>query len=186
MRFSVAAVGGCLRNSNVTMMEEVVTIGDTIVRPARPDEMEHAASLRAAMAHEMGRTWDTDHPGWRQRYARYFRGKQERGGSQMFYAQRSGEIVGMAAFSLLDEYRVAVFGRPRGFVNSVYVVPALRKRGIATALMRAGIGWLRQRGCEIVRLHTSDEARTLYASLGFVPGREMELNLGEALADRDH
>jgi GNAT superfamily N-acetyltransferase len=167
-------------------MEQVLTIGDIIVRPARPDEMEHAARLRAAMAHEMDRTWDSDHPGWRRRYAEYFRAKQERGGCQMFYAQRSGEIVGMAAFSLLDEYRVAVFGRPRGFVNSVYVVPALRKRGIATALMGAGIGWLRKRGCEIVRLHASEEARTLYASLGFVPGREMELSLGETAVDREH
>lgn len=148
-----------------------------VVRPAELAEIEAAAELRATMAREMNHDWDAEHPGWRDGFIRFFHDKQARGDAQMFYADRGGEIVGMAAFSVLDEYRVAAFGKPRGWVNSVYVVPSLRRRGIARAMMSAGIEWLRGRGCVMVRLRSSEEGRALYQLLGFVSGSEMELDL---------
>ena len=148
-----------------------------IVRPASLDEIGAAAHLRAIMAREMGNDWDAAHPGWRDGFVQFFRNKQAGGDAQLFYAERAGEIVAMAAFSVLDEYRAAAFGQPRGWVNSVYVVPALRRCGIAKELMRCGLDWLRRRGCVMARLRTSDDGRPLYESLGFAPGTEMELNL---------
>jgi GNAT superfamily N-acetyltransferase len=147
------------------------------VRPAELDELNTAADLRAMMAREMDSDWDTEHPGWRAGFVQFFRAKQSRGDAQLFYADRAGEVVGMAAFSVLDEYRAAAFGKPRGWVNSVYVLPSLRRQGIARELMRAGIDWFRRRGCVMARLRTSDEGRALYETLGFVEGREMELEL---------
>jgi GNAT superfamily N-acetyltransferase len=149
----------------------------TEIRPARLDEIGVAAALRALMAREMDGDWDAEHPGWRDGFVRFFRDKQARGDAQLFYAEREGEIVGMAAFSVLDEYRAAAFGQPRGWVNSVFVVPDVRRRGIARRLMLAGLEWFRQRGCVMARLRTSDEGRPLYETLGFVEGREMELEL---------
>ena len=147
------------------------------VRAAELHELETAAALRATMAREMDRDWDSEHPGWREGFVRFFREKQARGDAQLFYAERDGAIVGMAAFSVLDEYRAAAFGKPRGWVNSVYVLPPLRRHGIARELMRAGLVWMRERGCVMARLRTSDEGRPLYESLGFVEGTEMELEL---------
>jgi len=150
---------------------------DVVVRPAGLTEIGVAAELRAMMAREMGNSWDEEHPGWREGFAQFFHDKQQRGDAQLFYAEREGEIVGMAAFSVLDEYRAAAFGKPRGWVNSVYVIPALRRRGIAKELMLAGLEWLRRRGCVMARLRTSDDGQRLYEMLGFVMGREMELDL---------
>lgn len=151
--------------------------GDVVVRRAELAEIDAAAELRAIMAREMDTDWDAEHPGWRDGFVQFFRDKQARGDAQLFYAQRGDEIVGMAAFSVLDEYRAAAFGKPRGWVNSVYVIPPLRRRGIARELMLAGLDWLRSRGCVMARLRTSDEGQPLYETLGFVAGREMELHL---------
>jgi GNAT superfamily N-acetyltransferase len=153
-------------------MDSAVTI-----RPARLEELDVAGNLRASMAEEEGLRWDHDSPGWRARYVEFFRRKQRLGDAQLFYAQHEERIVGMAAFSVLDEYRAAAFGQPRGWVNSVFVIAEFRRRGIARELMRAGIEWMRRRGCIMARLRTSDEGERLYETLGFVRGREMELRL---------
>ncbi len=148
-----------------------------VVRPAALEELDIAGDLRASMATEDGLRWDDESPGWRARYVRFFRQKQASGDAQLFYAEHDGEIVGMAAFSVLDEYRAATFGQPRGWVNSLFVVPKWRRHGIARELMQAGLAWLRRRGCVIARLRTSDEGERLYEQLGFTYGREMELPL---------
>jgi GNAT superfamily N-acetyltransferase len=148
-----------------------------IVRPARLEEFANVGRLRNVMADEEGLRWSRDHPGWQQRYAEYFRAKQERGLAQVFFAVRGEEIVGMAAFSLLDEYRVVALDQQRGWVNSVFVLPELRRRGIARRIMELGIAWLRERGCVKARLRTSDDGEPLYVAMGFVRGREMELDL---------
>jgi aminoglycoside 6'-N-acetyltransferase I len=83
----------------------------------------------------------------------------------------------MAAFSVLDEYRAAAFGRPRGFVNGVFVEPQWRRRRVARRLMERGLQWLKERGCVMARLRTSEAGRGLYESLGFATGSEMELDL---------
>jgi GNAT superfamily N-acetyltransferase len=152
-------------------------IDGVVVRSARLSEIGAAAELRAGMAREMGHDWDAEHRGWRDGFVQFFHDKQARGDAQLFYAERGDEIVGMAAFSVLDEYRAAAFGQPRGWVNSVYVIPSLRRRGIAKKLMEAGLDWMRKRGCVTARLRTSDEGRPLYELLGFTPGTEMELDL---------
>jgi GNAT superfamily N-acetyltransferase len=147
------------------------------VRAAALEELHVAGELRREMAREEGVAWDRESPGWHERFAAYFRAKQERGDSQVFFAVSGDRVVGMAAFSLMDEYRVAALGQRRGWVNSVFVVPEYRRRGIALALMNAGLDWLRERDCVKVRLRTSDDGQALYERLGFVRGREMERSL---------
>lgn len=148
-----------------------------VVRAAALNELEIAGDLRASMATEDGLRWDDESPGWRARYVAFFRKKQAAGDAQLFYAEHGGEVIGMGAFSVLDEYRAAAFGQPRGWVNSVFVAPKWRRHGIARELMHAGLAWLRGRGCVIARLRTSDEGEHLYRQLGFAYGREMELPL---------
>jgi ribosomal protein S18 acetylase RimI-like enzyme len=141
---------------------------------AHPGEMGEAADLRAVMATEMGNHWDDDHPGWRERFVHYFGEKQQAGQAQLFYAKSNQEIVGMVFVSLVDDYHAYVRDNKSGRVNSVYVIPAYRRRGIGQALMHAAMDWLRTKGCVVVRLHSSEDGVALYQSLGFKPRRELE------------
>jgi ribosomal protein S18 acetylase RimI-like enzyme len=147
------------------------------IRPARAEEFDRVAVLRGKMASEMGRTWDDDHPDWRLHFAKYWRAKQNAGETQCFVAECDGAIVASVLASLCDEYRRTALGETRGYVNGLYVPPELRRRGIGRDLMAAALGWLRERGCESVRLHASDAGRPLYAALGFKESDEMVLKL---------
>jgi GNAT superfamily N-acetyltransferase len=69
-----------------------------------------------------------------------------------------------------------------GRVQSVFVEPEWRRRGIARALMAEIIAYARAQPLIRLTLHPSEDGRTLYTALGFVPLDEMGLRLerGEA------
>jgi ribosomal protein S18 acetylase RimI-like enzyme len=150
---------------------------DVTICPATDEDLDDASTLRAAMAREMGHDWDERHPGWRVRFAGFWRDKQAFGAAQVFFAKCDGALVGMVIASVSDEYRGVALGQPRGYINGVFVQPDRRRRGIARELMLAAIGWLREKGCVAVRLRASEDGRALYTTLGFKPGVEMELPL---------
>jgi GNAT superfamily N-acetyltransferase len=64
-----------------------------------------------------------------------------------------------------------------GRVHSVYIEPRARRRGIARAIMAEVLTYARERAFISLTLHPSDEARPLYATLGFEPADEMVLRL---------
>jgi ribosomal protein S18 acetylase RimI-like enzyme len=147
-----------------------------VIASASQEQMRAAADLRQAMAFEGGEDWDANHPGWRDRYAEYFARKQAEYKGQLFVALNGEQVIAMAAVTLPEDYHAFVRGRISGRVNSVYVVPAFRRRGIARALMQAGMSWLKAQGCAVVRLNSSEEGLSLYRSLGFQPRRELEFH----------
>lgn len=124
----------------------------------------------------MGGDFDALAPGWRAKFCQYFGGKQAAGNAQLFLAFDTGQAVGCATISILDDYRNFVFNQRAAHVNAVFVKPAYRRRGIARRLMELAVAWARERGCTRVRLRASDEGRLLYQTLGFAAGREMELS----------
>lgn len=66
----------------------------------------------------------------------------------MFVATTQGELVGMAGVNRSSMKNT----RHAGSVWGVYVQPAWRGRGIATALVRACIAWGREKGLVTLRL----------------------------------
>ena len=66
----------------------------------------------------------------------------------------------------------------RATILNVYVYPEFRRRGIARELMEHMIAWCREQRFAVVHLHTSEDGRHLYDSLGFKPTNEMKLQLG--------
>jgi GNAT superfamily N-acetyltransferase len=64
-----------------------------------------------------------------------------------------------------------------GRVHSVYIEPHARRRGIARAIMAEVLDYAREHGLISLTLHPSDEARPLYAALGFEAADEMVLRL---------
>ena len=68
-------------------------------------------------------------------------------------------------------------GQIRGNIINVYTVPAYRRQGMARASMETVIEWCRANQIHVVILHSSDQRRQIYQSLGFQPTNEMRLIL---------
>lgn len=62
------------------------------------------------------------------------------------------------------------FGNPSGkiaYLTSMYTIPAYRKRGLATNLIRKIIEISKELEYAIIRLHASETAKPLYVKFGF-------------------
>jgi len=66
-----------------------------------------------------------------------------------------------------------------GRVHSVWVEPSWRRRGIARALMDVMVEHARAYPLRRLTLHSSDDAKPLYVSMGFTPLDEMKLYFEE-------
>lgn len=66
-------------------------------------------------------------------------------------------------------------GGAEAYILNVYTRPEYRRQGLARKLMEEIIGWAKQSGCARITLHTSEDGRALYESLGFVRTQEMRL-----------
>lgn len=76
-------------------------------------------------------------------------------------------------------------GARRGNILNVYTSPEHRRQGLARRLMEISLEWCRVHGIRAVILHSSDEGRPLYQSLGFRPTNEMRIVLDDANASTD-
>ena len=76
-----------------------------------------------------------------------------------FVDERDGVIAGSAT--------ALRYGRELAWIGMVLVLPAHRRRGIATALMRHVLGWLHESGNPISKLDATEMGRPLYERLGF-------------------
>ncbi len=85
-----------------------------------------------------------------------------------FVAVEGTDVIGVAWLALAE--RVPSPERPQrrcGDVQSVYVRPDRRDRGVGTALMAAVLAEARRRGLEHVTVHSSVRAVRLYERAGF-------------------
>jgi GNAT superfamily N-acetyltransferase len=141
-------------------------------------ELPIAQDLRAAMIRELsGTDPDTKHPTWRRRYLDFYKTRAVEGRAAVFLAEIDETPVGVTAVYLLANHRSEIFGFQSAYVSNVWVDPQHRRKGIASNLMGMAVTWAKEKGCEVVRLRTSDMGRPVYASLGFVTTDEMELRL---------
>jgi GNAT superfamily N-acetyltransferase len=128
------------------------------MRLAEPGD---AASL-ALMLHDFNREFGepVPEPG---ELARHLRGLLERAVITVLLAEGEGLVVLRFQPSLLRESLDC-------YLEEVYVVPARRRCGIGTALMKAALRHARDRGAGYAFLGTGEEAvgaRALYEGLGF-------------------
>jgi GNAT superfamily N-acetyltransferase len=95
-----------------------------------------------------------------------------------FLAEREGTVIGSGAVLLqLTIPRPGFAAERSGRVQSVYVDPDARLQGVARAIMTEILTYARTAPLIALTLHPSDEARALYASLGFEAVDEMALRL---------
>jgi len=77
-------------------------------------------------------------------------------------------VVGMAWLAINERVpSPRAFDRRNGDVQSVFVAPAHRRRGVASALIVAISDAARQSGAERLTVHSSAEAVNTYARAGF-------------------
>lgn len=89
-----------------------------------------------------------------------------------FVAEVDGRLAGMAWLMHTDRVPgVTNLARRMGDVQSVYVVPELRDRGVGAALMAAVLAEARARELEFVTVHSSERAVTMYERAGFRAGQ---------------
>ncbi len=68
-------------------------------------------------------------------------------------------------------------GAPRANILNLYTRPESRRMGLARRLMDAALAWCSLNRVRAVILHSSDDGRRLYESLGFEPTNEMRIVL---------
>jgi GNAT superfamily N-acetyltransferase len=148
------------------------------IRELGDSELEAVVPLRHAMIREIdGEDLDRSAPGWRERYVAFFRGHVSRGRGGVWVVEREGEIIAICAGYMPTNHRTEIVGSNQLYICNVYVKPQWRRKGIAKALTLHAVAWARGKGCDVVRLRTSEMGRPVYASVGFEQSAEMELFL---------
>lgn len=66
----------------------------------------------------------------------------------------------------------------RGYVLNVFVEPAYRRRGLASALMKLAEAEFAQRGVSFAVLHATEAGKPVYAALGWTATAEMAKTIG--------
>ena len=146
-----------------------------VVRRATLADLETMIRHRRAVFEENGKTRDLDLVD--RNFAEWVPPRLDRTYFQ-WIAEQEGRAVGSAGVLLLDWPPSP--RDPRGglgFVYSVWVDPTHRRRGVASAVMRAMDVWADEREVGALALHASDSGRPLYATLGYAPTNEMRLDL---------
>src|SRR5262245_4478201 len=115
--------------------------------------MEIVADHYLAMRREVGWSDSDLRADWRRRFVLLYKRESQAGELRYFVAELDARVVGSAvAFvrhSLSDDYE----SRPRrGYLANVYVDTSHRRQGVARALTRASVEWLRALGCRNVKL----------------------------------
>lgn len=101
-----------------------------------------------------------------------------------FLAEAYGEPVGMAWLGILVRIPGPErFDRRAGMIQSVYVRPDARDRGIGAALVEAAITTARERGLDYLGVHPSERSYPVYERAGFAQTTSV-LELGLTAARR--
>jgi ribosomal protein S18 acetylase RimI-like enzyme len=102
-------------------------------------------------------------------YASFLGAQLEDDEVAIFVADRGGEVVGYV-YAGLEPANWKELREAAGFVHDVLVTESGRRLGVASALMRHAIGWLREQGAPRVMLWTAAPnvpAQALFERLGF-------------------
>ena len=151
------------------------------IRRGTPLDATLLAEHRAAVWREVG-DWSVADllpqiPVW----ARFFREHMDDGTYVAFVAEENGTTLGSGCLLIhLTIPRPALASERAGRVQSVYVEPSARRRGVARAVMERLLSYAREATLVSLTLHPSENARTLYTGLGFRAADEMQLRLAKS------
>ena len=152
------------------------------VRLATPNDVPLITCHRRAMYEDMGHGDRAALDEVVERFAEWVRGRIESGEYRgWFVATDNGDVIAGAGVWLQSNPANPRDRSPRrAYVMNVYTRPEYRRRGYARHLMATILQWCREQNIRTVALHSSDNGRALYESLGFRPTNEMRILLPPA------
>ena len=133
-------------------------------RPANENDIPILVELRKRQLMDEGEGVPSD-----RHLAHYFTASMAEGSFAAWVMEEEGEIIatgGVCFYALPPTYR-----NPTGrtaYVTNMYTKNEYRRRGIAAELLGLAIAEAKARGCGVVRLHASEEGRSIYQRAGFV------------------
>ncbi|WP_031466418.1 GNAT family N-acetyltransferase [Sciscionella sediminilitoris] len=143
-------------------------MNETVIRPARDDELPTVAELRWRWLLEREGTPVTGHDEFVRLLTTWAR--EHAASHRCLVAVRENTIIGMAWLAI-----IARVPNPRsperasGDMQCVYVVPAHRDSGTGAQLMSTVRALGRELGLERVTVHSSERAVPAYVRNGFTP-----------------
>lgn len=147
--------------------------GETVIRPARAQEVDRVSALWTLI---------TEHHAGLDPFFKMRRGPVAEGelrellrtmqrdpDAELFVAEVEGNLVGLCIVRV-DHAPPILEEVERAEITDIGVRPAFRRRGIATALLDAGLEWIRDRGVARVELqvaHGNVEGQAFWRARGF-------------------
>lgn len=150
---------------------------DVRIRRAGADDVLVVAALHLQFALELGMRAE---PGYLDRFAEFW--LAERLDRPTWIAEGCGDHAGVLGTRRIRPLPLP--GRPDAswlYLNTHFVAPDHRQRGVGQALTEALLDWARSTDVAWIRVNaTSASARAFYARFGFAsPNRLMEIDLRE-------
>jgi ribosomal protein S18 acetylase RimI-like enzyme len=141
------------------------------VRAATRADLPVVLELRLALLHEHGGSplYGRLRPDVRRRAERLYAMQLASPDEVIFLAELDGGVVGILR-CLAAQGAPLLLPERYGYISSVYVRPAVRRRGVLRALLEAAEGWCRERGLDELRLHNAVEnqgANETWEAFGF-------------------
>ena len=150
-----------------------------VIRPGTLDDLDTVVAHRR----EMFRDMDNRDAAALDRMSELFRpwllGKMRAGEYLAWFAVDSNGAIAAGLGLWLMDWPPHMIGptRWRGNIVNVYTRPESRRLGLARRLMETALAWCRTNQVRAVILHSSDQGRQLYESMGFTPTNEMRVVL---------
>ncbi|MBH8564394.1 GNAT family N-acetyltransferase [Nostoc sp. CENA67] len=148
------------------------------LRRANLADLEALVNLRLALLREVGDIQnDTDTAAIAEAIRKYLLDKMPQGEFLAWVVEVENQIVATSGLVLFTRppYNGNFLGL-EAYVMNVYTVPVWRGQGIATALLREIISFVKQTKAKRIWLHASKDGKPLYEKLGFVlTTKEMEI-----------
>jgi len=144
------------------------------VRAATTDDIPTLVAYRRAMFESMGDFDDDRLSAMCTAMSDYLRQAIPSGEYHGWVAEADGQIIasGGLVIRVLPPSPRNLDGR-EGYILNIYTVPAWRRRGVATTIMKVILDYLQQMGIPVATLHASPAGRPIYEKLGFQPTNEM-------------
>ncbi|MBX5153607.1 GNAT family N-acetyltransferase [Rhizobium lentis] len=148
------------------------------IRVATPDEDEILVEQYLKIWDSYGTPPEHYRPDAVARILSFLRSGREERRLASFLAIVDDEIAGSVSCQLHQSPFPEVIRpeqRLHGYIWSVYVAEAFRRRGIALALTNKAVGYLKSIGCTTAVIHASDVGEPVYRNAGFELAKEMRL-----------
>jgi ribosomal protein S18 acetylase RimI-like enzyme len=141
------------------------------VRPATERDLSAVVELRLALLreHRTSLIYGQLRPDARARARRLFAAQLRSPNEVILLAEVGGEVVGILR-CVQSSGLPLLLPTYYGYISSVYVTPAARRRGVLRALLAEAVAWCKSRGLTEMRLHNvadSEVANAAWEALGF-------------------